>query len=134
MSVNFIHISQDEKDAFPYFDSMASNFPIIKNELEQEDINMIFCKMEIFAQYTNDQITQSNTGELVRCFEFQESEYDNMNDLLLNALSVSYCEALLLGENSSIMKEIQKLMPEKLKKHYLDYQLFYSELCKKSID
>lgn len=130
MSVNFIHFPQNEKDTFPYFQRMADNFPAIQKELEEEDMDMIFFKMERFAAYTNDQIAKSNRSELIRCFEFQESEIDAMNEILLNVLDVSYCEALLLGDHSSEMNWVKELMPEKLKTRYNEYEKFYDGLFK----
>lgn len=121
-------IGQAVKDTFSYFDKMGDKFPTIQKLIEEEDLDMVFSRMEIFAEYTNANIAADNKPEIIRCFEFQESEYLNMNELLLNALSVSYCEALLLGENSSVISEYIELMPTKLKKHYLDYEHFYTNI------
>jgi hypothetical protein len=123
-------ISQEVKDTFSYFDKIGTHFPSIKNELEEENIETVFGKMEIFAAYTNAQITTNNKSEIIRCFEFQENEYQNMNDLLLNALSVSYCEALLIGENSSVISEYVNIMPTNLKNHYLKYEEYYRNLSR----
>ena len=123
------HISQDKQETISYFESMSSNFPQIKNELEEEDLDMVFSKMEIFATYSNNQINKGDTDELTRCFNFQETEYSSMNFLLLNALSVSYCEALLLGDNRFEMANIKVTMPQKLKAHYLEYEKYYNDLC-----
>lgn len=113
-----------------YFECLVQEFPKIKKEVEDEDSDMIHMKMEIFAEYTIQQIKSKNTKELVRCFEFQESRIDLMNSLLENALNVSYCESMLLGEVSNQMDQIIEIMPIKLKEKYLAYENYYFNLLK----
>ncbi|MNY72371.1 hypothetical protein D3C86_2109120 [compost metagenome] len=78
-----------------------------------------------------EQISRNDRIELVKCFNFQESKIDLMAEDLLNALTVSYCEALLLGECSAEMKNLIDLMPPKLRFVYLDYEKWYNELVSK---
>ena len=55
---------------------------------------------------TIDQIKNKDWNELKRCFDFQELRIEKASDELRNALTVSYCESLLLGEIAGQMKEI----------------------------
>jgi hypothetical protein len=91
---------------------------------------MIFFKMESFAKYTIEQIKSENKSELKKCFDFQESKIDFMDPLLLNALTVSYCEALFLGESRQQMYILVDLMGSKLRKIYDDYEAYYNDLGK----
>lgn len=111
-----------------YYSELITEFPILKNEIESEDPEMIHFRMEIFSDYNIEQIKTKNHSELLRCFEFQESRIEKMNSELINALNVSYCESLLLGECASEMTEIRKLMTLRLEKLYTEYEKYYAKL------
>lgn len=55
-----------------------------------------------------------------------------MSAELINALTVSYCESLLLGKCADRMTQTKNLMPIKLRKIYLDYEKWYAELVEKN--
>ena len=118
-------INQDE-----YYSDMITEFPILKNEIENEESEMVHFRMERFSDYNIEQIKAKNHSELKRCFEFQESRIDKLNSELINALNVSYCESLLLGECANEMTEIKELMTPKLKRVYAEYEKYYAELTK----
>lgn len=115
-----------------FFKELIREFPNLETLLNEEDIDMIHMRMEVFSDYTIEQIKTNNYLEIQRCFNFHENRLDNYTPDLENALIVSYCESLMLGNVSLKMGEILKLMPSKLKKKYLDYQKWYNELCEKS--
>jgi hypothetical protein len=113
-----------------YYSEMITEFPTLKNEIEDEEPEMVHFRMEIFSSYNIEQIKTKNHSELKRCFEFQESRIEKLNSELINALNVSYCESLLLGECASEMTEIRKLMTPKLEKVYSEYEEYYEKLAK----
>ena len=115
-----------------YFNELIIAFPSLKSEILKEDAEMIHSRMETFADYTKEQIKRDNNIELTKCFNFQESKIDLMTSELLNALTVSYCESLLLGGCGDRMKDLIYLMPPKLKFIYIDYETWYNELANKS--
>ena len=115
-----------------YFESMITEFPFIRQNILEEDAEQIHFRMERFADYTIEQIKSKNETETVRCFNFQESKIDLMSVELINALTVSYCESLLLGKCADQMTHAKNLMPIKLKKIYLDYEKWYGELVEKN--
>lgn len=110
-----------------YYTELVHNFPFLCDILE-EDPSMIHFKMERFAEYTIDQIINNNMAELIRCFSFQETRIENMSPELINALNVSYCEALLLGNAAYKMGEISALMPPQLLNAYVSYEKYYQKL------
>ena len=111
-----------------YYSEMITEFPILKNEIEDEEPEMVHFRMDRFSDYNIEQIKTKNHSELKRCFEFQESRIDKLNSELINALNVSYCESLLLGECASEMAEIRKLMTPKLAEIYAEYEKYYAKL------
>ena len=115
-------------NAEQYFSELLAEFPILKAEIENEDYEMVHSRMEIFSNYNIEQIKSKKFSELKRCFDFQESRIGKLNSDLINALNVSYCESLLLGDCASEMNEIIKLMPKKKKKMYKDYDEYYTKL------
>jgi len=121
-------------DADEYYKDLILSFPTLKKKIEEEDSTMIHMRMEVFADYTIDQIKRKDWNELKRCFDFQESRIEKLNSELVNALTVSYCEALLLGEMAGQMKEITPKMETKLEKLYKEYEDYYTDLVKRSLD
>ena len=115
-----------------YFNDLVIQFPSLKPIIIEEDADMIHMRMERFADYTIEQIKKDNITELKKCFAFQETKVDLMTSDLRNALVVSYCEALLLGECANKMKSLTDLMPPKLKDIYIDYENWYNDLAEKS--
>ena len=114
-----------------YFDDLEKEFPEISTEVNEERHYGDHIAMERFASYTIQQIENKNHDEMQRCFQFQEIRISNLNDGLLNALVVSYCESLLLGQVSSEMKIMKNKLPPKLKKVYDSYEYHYFNLGKK---
>ncbi len=115
-----------------YFELMIAEFPSIRQNILEEQAEHIHFRMERFADYTFEQIESKNETEIIRCFNFQESKIDLMTAELINALTVSYCESMLLGKCADQMKQTKNLMPIKLKKIYLDYEKWYEELVEKN--
>lgn len=128
----FIDINNDKMGADRFFELLVQDFPLLRSIIEEEDSNMIHSRMEHFADYTIQQIKSSNNKELKRCFNFQESKIDLINSDLENALIVSYCESMLLGELANQMVQVIGIMPDKLKAKYLDYEAYYKKLSKAS--
>lgn len=114
-----------------FFNDLVIQFPSIKSDILDDDPELIHPRMERFADYTNKQIEDNNISELKKCFDFQESKIDFMGLDLKNALIVSYCEALLLGEHADKMNELKKLLPAKLSAIYIEYEQWYNDLVEK---
>ena len=127
-SENWIDVNDHKMGANEYFELLVNDFQMIRKEIEEEDSDMIHMRMECFADYTIEQIKSSNSEELKRCFDFQESKIDLINSDLENALVVSYCESMLLGDVANQMGKILDLMPSKLKAVYIDYEVHYNKL------
>lgn len=119
-------------NANQYFSELTAEFPALKSAIDSEDPGLIHLRMELFSDYTTEQIKARNHKELQRCFAFQDSQIERMNKDLFNALEVSYCESLLLGDCADEMKDISPLMPTNLEKVYTCYESYYSELTKNS--
>lgn len=117
-----------------FFEDLVKSFPILKTDIEEEDIYMIHMRMEVFARYTNKLIVKNNVLEITKYFDFLESRIDLMSDSLNNALNVSYCEALLLGENAKKMAPIVQIMPTKLSVAYAEYEQYYTDTWKRYRD
>lgn len=113
-----------------YYSELITEFPVLKDEIESEEPEMVHFRMEIFSDYNIQQIKTKNHSELRRCFEFQESRIEKLNSELINALNVSYCETLLLGKCANEMTEIKELMTPKLKEVYAEYEKYYEKLTK----
>ena len=131
-SENWIDVNDGKMGADEYFEQLVKDFPMIRNEIEEEDPDMIHMRMECFADYTIGQIKSNNYKELKRCFTFQESKIELINSDLENALIVSYCESMLLGDVANQMNKIVDLMPTKLKIKYVDYEAHCNMLVESS--
>lgn len=129
-SDNWKNLNNYEIKPNEYFSELIMEFPALKTEIESQDSEMVHFRMEFFSDYNIQQIKTKNITELKRCFDFQEIRIEKLNSDLINALNVSYCESLLLGECAKEMTEIMKLMPPKLKKNYVEYEKYYNELTK----
>lgn len=116
-----------------YFKDLITIFPILKEKIEEEDSDMIHMRMEVLSDYTIDQVRKKDWNELKKCFDFQELRIEKASAELLNALTVSYCESLLLGEIAGQMKEIVPRMGTKLKTLYREYEGYYNGLAKRSM-
>ena len=51
-----------------YYSEMITEFPTLKNEIEDEEPEMVHFRMEIFSNYNIEQIKIKNYKELKRCF------------------------------------------------------------------
>jgi len=115
-----------------YFNDLIIQFPLLRLIIIEEEADIIHMRMERFADYTIEQIKNDNITELEKCFSFQETKIDLMTSNLRNALVVSYCETLLLGECDDKMKSLINIMPPKLKDIYIDYEKWYNDLAEKT--
>ena len=116
-----------------FYSELVDQFPTLKERLDIWDTDSPHMNMEEFADYTKDQLLTGNLSELKRCFQFQEDRIEQADDLLINCMTVSYCEALLLGglEETEIEKAIS-LMGPRLLKLYRDYEDYYNNLGTRS--
>lgn len=114
-----------------YYEELGRIFPDLKVKIDNWGEDMNHFKMEEFGEYTQDQIRRNNVSELRKCFEFQNSKIETANDDLLNCMTVSYCEALLLGELRREVEEVVSLMGDHLRRMYKDYEYYYNELGKR---
>lgn len=128
---NWIDINDGKISGFEFFQLVLAEFPQLECEINEWEQTYIHMKMEIFAEYTIKQIESNNILELTKCFNFIESKIDELNLDIENALNVSYCESLLLGDAADEMYRIINLMPTKLKTIYLDYKQHYLNLMEK---
>lgn len=131
-SKNWIDINDGKISGFEFFESVLIEFPQLEREMKEWEQDYFHMRMEIFADYTIEQIKSNNIPELTRCFNFIESKIDKINSDIENALDVSYCESLLLGEVAEEMNKIINIMPTQFKAIYLDYQKYYYNLIEKS--
>jgi len=129
-SENWIDLDDGKMNADEYFQLVMKEFPETKEGILDWESEMIHMRMESFAEYTIKQIEKNDLDELKRCFEFQESKIDLINSELENALNVSYCEALLIGDAADEMERFIPHMPKKLKAEYFAYQKYYLDLVK----
>ena len=129
-SENWTDLDDGKMNPNEYYSELITEFPILKNEIESEEPEMVHFRMEIFSDYNIEQIKTKNQSELKRCFEFQESRIEKLNSELINALNVSYCESLLLGECANEMTEVKEFMTPKLKEVYAEYEKYYAKLIK----
>jgi endo-1,4-beta-mannosidase len=113
-------------DLTTYFQHLTDTFPDLHDDISSEDGNHM--RMEHFANYTIRQIKKSDFAELKKCFDFQESKIDIINPDIENAMTVSYCESMLLGDVSNQMTQIMQYMGPKLKKMYQEYETYYNNL------
>nr|WP_042248761.1 hypothetical protein [Nonlabens ulvanivorans] len=127
-SENWTNLDNNKMKPNEYFAELITEFPNLKTGIESWDSEMVHFRMETFSDYNIEQIKEKNHTELKRCFEFQESRIEKLNSDLINALNVSYCESLLLGECASEMTEIRKLMTPKLAEVYDEYEKYYTKL------
>ncbi len=109
-----------------YFQDLINDFPVLRADISSEDGDHM--KMEHFADYTIRQIKKADFVELKKCFDFQENKINNITADLENAMTVSYCESLLLGEVSNLMPTTVKYMGPKLLKMYKDCETHYNNL------
>lgn len=133
-SENWIDLHDSKMNGFEFFRLVLIEFSQLEkemNEWEEEDFHM---RMEIFADYTIKQIKYDNLPELTKCFYFIESKIDGINLDIENALNVSYCESLLLGDVAEDMERITKIMPPKLRATYLNYKKYYYNLAENEND
>ncbi len=127
-----LFLSMELITAEAYFEAMIIAFPKLKKELERADeAGLNHIKMEHFSRYTNEQIRKHNNKEFMRCLMFQDDMIDVMPPEIENALLVSYCESLLLGQYSGQMKKKVKNMPPKFKEKYEFYANWYYQLGEK---
>jgi hypothetical protein len=124
-------MNESKMNGEEFFNDLILAFPTLKDKILEGASYENHSRMETFARYTMEQIKLRNWDELKKCFEFQESRIELIDSELINALTVSYCESLLLGELSQQMNDIVPRMGTKLQKHYKEYEDYYNDLVKK---
>lgn len=124
-------INGGKMDCFDFFELAINEFPLLEKKMDEWENEYFHMRMEIFSEYTIEQIKNNNIAELMKCFNFIEYKIDIINAELENALNVSYCENLLLGNASEEMDRIADIMPVKLKTICLNYKLYYHNLIEK---
>ena len=112
-----------------YFKELTITFPEITEKVAGED--GAHFKMERFADYTIKQIKTNNIPELKRCFDYQDAKIP-VCPALEDAIVVSYCELLLLGDVASIIHNFTSYMKPSLFKMYNNYRIAYFDLVEKS--
>lgn len=131
-SENWIDINDGKMNGFDFFELVLQEFPDLEKEMNEWEKDFFHMRMEIFAEYTIEQIKANKVSELTKCFNFIENKMEILNSDIENALNVSYCESLLLGDVAEEMDRIINIMPIKLKTVYLDYKQYYYNLTEKS--
>ena len=109
-----------------YFKDLVRTFADLCVKIENEE--SIHSKMDCFSDYTIEQIKKVDLSEIQKCFDFQEERISDLNPELTNAMIVSYCESLLLGDVGQVMHDFTKYMKPKLLKMYSDYETYYYNL------
>jgi len=97
-----------------FLKDLLISFPLLKDEISEDNYDLVYHCMARFAEYTNVQIGNDNKSELIKCFNFLESRIEDFESNLLNAFAIDYYQPLFWGRYSSKMKEIVNLMPPKL--------------------
>jgi hypothetical protein len=115
-----------------FYNELVNEFPTLKKELETWDSDSTHFKMEEFAVYTKNRILANDLSELEKCFQFQEQRIELADDNLINCMTVSYCESLLLGGLETRIEKAISLMGPRLLKLYRDYENYYNELGRRS--
>ncbi|MCO6358805.1 DUF7674 family protein [Roseivirga pacifica] len=123
-SENWIDINHDRMSGETFFILLTTEFPETREEILEEDGN-IHSQMEVFAEYTTARIKKGSKVEMTRCFAFIESKIDLLHTDLEEAIKVSYCESLILGEIGDLIPVIAKRMPKKLQAMFEEYQDSY---------
>ncbi len=126
-TVNFIEITDNGKSGSVYFTELATEFPLIKDEIEIWEEDDIFNRMEEFARYTNVQIAEWKREEIERCFMFQEQRIDKVVQNLLNAFDISYLETIYSENDGKTLMKLEALMAEKLRSFYKNHEKSYIE-------
>lgn len=134
MNENWIDSNNGKLTPKEYYDSLVRTFPDLKEKIEEWDEDSNHMRMEQFGEYTQDQIRKNNIAELKKCFDFQNSRIDKVNDVLLNCMNVSYCEALLLGGPGVEVEKFVPLMGDSLQKLYREYETYYNELVRRALE
>ncbi len=114
-----------------FYNELVDEFPTLKERLGTWDADSAHFKMEEFAVYTKDLILANDLSELERCFHFQEQRIELADDNLINCMTVSYCESLLLGGLGTRSEKATSLMGPRLLKLYRDYENYYNDLGKR---
>jgi hypothetical protein len=115
-----------------FYNELFNEFPTLQEELETWDSNSTHLKMEVFAVYTKDRILANDLSEVERCFRFQERRIELADDNLINCMTVSYCESLLLGGLGTKIDKATSLMGPRFLKLYKDYENYYNQLGRRS--
>jgi hypothetical protein len=111
-----------------YFEQLIQEFPDLEIDYEDLENGMVHFNMERFADYTISQIKKSDLNKLKSCFYFQEKRINYLSHELENALNVSFCESLLLGEVAKEMNKFLFYMGPLLRKFYKAYEDYYNNL------
>lgn len=112
-----------------FFTELIEEFPMMQEKIKRYDVDESHSNMEAFATYTMNQIMNNNLSELEKCFRFQEQRIEFADDQLINCMTVSYCESMLLGKLGSNMEKIVPLMGPRLRKLYKNYEKYYDGLA-----
>ena len=124
---NWIDINHDRMSGETFFMLLTTEFPETQKDILEEGGN-IHSQMEIFAEYTIATIRKDNKIEMARCFDFIESKINLLHTDLEEAIKVSYCESLILGEIRNLIPVIAKRMPTKLQAMFKEYQDSYRSI------
>ena len=109
-------------DPDQFFNELILEFPTLKEKIDDWDSESTHPKMEVFAVYTKDQILMNDLSEIKKCFQFQERRIELADDNLINCITVSYCESILLGRPGTRIEKVTTLMGPRLLKLYTDYE------------
>ncbi len=110
---------------------LKHHFPEVYSKIDYASAGLLHCEMGVFLQESLS--LYSNREKLTRThFDFANKILKRADSDVLNALTVSYIEGFVLGSKDE--QTAREWMPEDLKELYDDFQEYYTELVKFSLE
>jgi hypothetical protein len=95
-----------------FIQDLVNFFPELKDEIQDEDYTgIVTLQIGCLMRFTQDAINSNNLDCVIRCYSFVESNINEVEYKIENALYISYLGKL----DFQINRNAEKLLPEKLK-------------------
>ena len=99
-------------------DSLFTEFPEVKGDIESSMAGLIYLEMGCFARYLQRQIDTGNRTELARCYEWLKKLMLYGDDEVKNAVGVSVLEHLVTRDGKLDRRWALEAMPPPLRQAY----------------